>query len=258
MSTPAPPARPALAALAVTAFAALAGCAGGPPLQGPESAAGNDASASSAPFVTIERLPANGSIRADDLLPGHDGIERWRSIDGVLAPEGFEIATAPSSIVAGARATRTADLETAHWVRGPDGSVALDRVDSHPDRTTSLFEPALQLAPASLDAQVDLTATSSMRAVLTARPESERDRGTAHRTLRYDRDERVRWMGEEARVKVVEIAFTAELGSAKVTRTSQQWVLPGEGVIAERWHETLVILKLFTKESGQFAVRERR
>lgn len=224
------------------------GCASGTSLAG-------DPPAAAPTFETIRPLPAEGSVSAADLVPGHDGVEEWLSVEGLLAPNGFELTTAPSSILAGAASTRTADLETAHWRVAADGSITLERVDSHPDATASLFEPALLIAPASLKAGAEVRAESAMRAVRLPKATSERDRGTARRTVRYARDETVRWRGVEHRMKVIEVAFTADLSAAQVERTSELWVLPGLGVVAERWRERLVILKLFPKESGQFAIR---
>jgi hypothetical protein len=47
----------------------------------------------------------------------------------------------------------------------------------------------------------------------------------------------------------------AELGSARAERVSELWVIPGEGTVAERWNETLTILRVFDKRSMQSAAR---
>jgi hypothetical protein len=220
-----------------------------------DSALVNDPVPSAPRFESIRQLPADGAVSAADLVPGHDGVEVWVSVEGLLAPNEFDLTTTESAILAGTTSTRTADLETAHWRVAADGSISLERVDSHPDATASLFDPPLLIAPASLTCGADVHAESLMRAVRLPKATSERDRGLARRTVRYARDEDVRWRGEEHRMKVIEVTFTADLSAAQVERKSELWVLPGLGIVAERWRERLVILKLFPKESGQFAYR---
>jgi hypothetical protein len=210
----------------------------------------------SSAFATLERLDASGAVDASDLVPGHAGTEPWRSLEGLLAPDAYDVVTDASPLGAGATATRTADLKTAHWMVTDDGSLVLERVDSHPDGAASIFTPPLLLSPASLAAGAEATAESPMRVVQISNPASERDRGTATRTVRYTRDEKVRWRGETHRAKVIEVTFVADLSTARAERFAEQWVLPGKGVIAERWRETLTILKVFTKKSDQFAYRE--
>ncbi len=200
-------------------------------------------------------LPAEGSVAGADLLPGREGKESWTSKEGLLAPGTFEVTTVADG-AAGRHATRTADLETARWSVTDRGEVVMHSVDSHPDKTSSLFDPPLLLAPASLAAGEERTVESSMRAVFTATPDRERDHGHATRTVRYDRDESIRWRGEQHRAKVVTVRFRGELGTATADRTSELWVIPGTGIVAERWTETLTILKVFTKKSSQFAFRE--
>lgn len=220
----------------------------------------------SAGFATLAELPATGSVEATDLRPGPQpgpkpapepasaqAAETWVAVSGLLSPETFEIVTETDE--ADLMRTRTADLETAHWSVQADGSLVLHAVDSHPDETTSRFDPPLLLAPAQLPAGESVTAKTAMRAVFTATPKRERDRGTATRTVRYARDEEISWRGSTHRAKVVEVRFTGALGSATAERTAELWVIPGEGIVAERWKETLTILKVFPKRSEQFSYR---
>lgn len=207
--------------------------------------------------ATLGALPAEGEVAGADLVPGRDGKEPWTSKEGLLAPGEFVVTTAADAgATAGRRSTRTADLETAHWSLTEAGDVVLHSVDSHPDKTSSLFDPPLLLAPASLSAGEERTVTASMRAVFTATPDKERDHGTATRTVRYDRDEEILWRGERHRAKVVTVHFLGQLGTATADRTSELWVIPGTGIVEERWSESLTILKVFTKKSSQFAARQ--
>jgi hypothetical protein len=255
------------AALALTAFLAGASCTTTGPTahdpqpapQSPPQTAQSDASQSLLPFESLERLPAEGSLEARDLLPGPaiGSSDTWIALDGLLAPNEFlvrSVAAAESTAPSRVR-TRTADLKVMEWSIAEDGSVLLHAVDSLADRTTSLFEPPLLVAPPTLAAGEERSVESAMRAVLTATPGRERDRGTGRRTLRYDRDEWVRWRGERRRAKVAVVRFVAELGSARAERVSELWVIPGEGTVAERWNETLTILRVFDKRSMQSAAR---
>jgi hypothetical protein len=215
-----------------------------------------------APFSLLERLPAEGLLEARDLAPGPAaGAEQeWTAIEGLLAPEPFWVRSAAAGKGEGDRLanrirTRTADLKVMEWSIADDGSVLLHAVDSLPDRTTSLFEPALLIAPPKLEAGEERSSNSAMRAVLTATPARERDRGNGERSIRYDRDELLHWRGATHRAKVAVVRFVADLGSARAERVTEIWVIPGEGVVAERWNETLTILRVFDKRSMQFAAR---
>lgn len=248
-------ARPLAATLLLFGGAALGGCAttttvdASPDANGPVIGPAKDG------FESLGELAAEGTVAAKDLRPAAEPEEAWVALDGELAPDAFTLVTAPSASVDGTTATRTADLETAHWSITEAGDLVMHAVDSHPDRTTSLFDPPLLLAPASLAAGEERSTSVAMRAVYTATPKKERDRGTARRTVRYARDEEIRWRGATHRAKVVTVHFEGDLGSAKATRDSELWVIPEVGVVAERWKETLVILKVFTKRSNQFAYR---
>ncbi len=211
-----------------------------------------------APFALLERLPAEGTLAARDLLPGPaaGSEEEWLALEGLLAPNAFRVRSASAASPHADRIrTRSADIRVMEWSVEADGTVLLHAVDSLPDKTTSLFEPPLLIAPPSLAAGEERSVTSAMRAVLTATPGRERDRGTGTRTIRYDRDEMVRWRGATHRAKVAQVRFVADLGSARAERLTELWVVPGEGVVSERWNETLTILKVFDKRSMQHATR---
>ena len=200
--------------------------------------------------------PASGTVEAADLLPGHEGTERWRAVEGLLAPGEFDVSTVAEAGNGSRSATKTADLETATWSRAADGSLVLEQVDSHPDKARSIFTPPLLLAPPSLAADADEAVESAMRVVSLPAGTAERDKGKGRRTVRYGRDETIEWRGQPTQAKVVEVHFVATLGSAKADRRSELFVVPGEGIVAERWSETLTILKVFEKKSSQTAVRE--
>jgi hypothetical protein len=248
-------ARPFAATLLLVGVAVLGGCATVTTVDASTDTSAPAIEPATDGFESLRALAAEGSVAATDLRPAADPDEAWVALDGELAPDAFTLVTAPSTSVAGVTATRTADLDTAHWSITDAGDVVMHAVDSHPDRTTSLFDPPLLLAPASLAAGEERSTSVAMRAVYTATPKKERDRGTARRTVRYARDEEIRWRGATHRAKVVTVHFEGDLGSAKATRESELWVIPEVGVVAERWKETLVILKVFTKRSHQFAYR---
>ncbi|MDZ4753218.1 MAG: hypothetical protein SGJ11_01820 [Phycisphaerae bacterium] len=236
----------------VAVVGGAAGCTTHRAAEGVHSATNSRAIAT---FGAGVEMPATGSVTSEDLVPGRDQ-SRWTAVDGLLAPGSFHVITQPSQQPGVSFTTATADLETAHWSYREDGSVALVAVDSHPDNATSVFDPPLLLAPRQLNADDEIRSEARMKVVGISNPASVRDRGTGTRTVRYVRDEEAVWRGAPTRAKVVEVEFVATLGTAKAERHSTLWIVPGEGVVAERWSETITILKLFTKKNSQFAIRE--
>ncbi len=206
------------------------------------------------------RIPAEGDVKAEDLVPGHAGEEVWNDVASSGSPRAFTLVTTPSTRSGATSATLAATaesgLETMLWSVSADGAVLLHAVDSHPDGATSLFDPPLLLAPIALAAGTEVSVESRMKIVGIANPDWQRDKGVGSRTVRYDHDEQIAWRGVSRRAKVVEVHFVAALGSAKADKTSTLWVVPGEGIVAERWQEKITILKVFTKSSEQFVVRE--
>jgi hypothetical protein len=223
----------------------LAGCAGRPV---PATTEANSFS------LIGDRLPAEGTIVARELAPGHEGVERWSPLSGTFGTDEFDVSTQREGE---GFSTCTSDLETTHWRVDNGGGIVTDRIDSHPDGAATLFEPALTLSPNELSPNVEYTSTAAMRVVRLSNLKSERDRGEATRRVRYAADQLVDWEGRRVRAKVVEVHFTADLKTARAERRSELWLVPDEGIIAERWNETIVILKVFSKHSDQFAARRR-
>jgi hypothetical protein len=245
----------ALSAAAATALLVV-GCAGPgtmpvttlPPAAPP-------AAEPAAPFVEGAILPAQGSVRGEDLSPTRSPEERRLVVAGDRIGSTLVTTTAASDAYGGTQRSVTPDVETVYWRLGDDGSVGLLAVDAQADRTTSVFAEPLLLAPPELAAGDARTVEVPMRAVFTERPASERDRGTGTRSVRYAHDQMISLAGREIRAKTVEVEFTADLRTAKAVKRSTLWVVPGEGIVAERWERRLVILAVIEQRSGQTLVR---
>jgi hypothetical protein len=223
---------PALAALAVLAVAALApaGCA-----SRPESAAA--AVTVDAPLlVTGREFPAEGSIAADEAFPlGLAEIE-WLAAPAPATrrseAKAVRVTTSASTDHGGAIAREIPGESTEFLSAGPEG-VDLHAVLSPGDAALSRFATPLRLLPSSLAAGAD---SSNLR--------RRKDRGTGERVARYARDVEVTVGGRTYRAQVLESSFTALLGSAKATRTTELLVVPGLGPVAERWTREVVVLGL--------------
>ena len=179
----------------------------------------------------------------------------WRAHEGRNAGKDFDVISNPAEIASATTATQAGDWETSYSSVAADGSVYLHAVDSHPDNARSLFDPPLLLAPSTLAAIDEVKVNSAMLVVTLPAATAERASGTGSRTVRYVGDETISVDGKPRVAKVVEIEFIAELTTARVVRQSTLWVLPGEGVVAEEWNETLTILKLFPSKSRQTSTR---
>jgi hypothetical protein len=228
----------ALLVAGIGALAALGGCASTP------------ASAPAAQASETELAPIPGSL----LVPGPEGTVRWRSLEGLGAGKEYDVTTTATAVEGATFATRTADLEIAYWSIDDTAGVRLHAVDSLGDRARSVFSPPLVIAPATLGAD-GCNAESAMRVLNLPKATAERERGTGTRTLRSVRDETVTVDGVPTTARVVETTFRAALGAASAERTATIWVTKDLGMVAESWRETIIVLKVFPKETHQVTVR---
>ena len=237
------PALPALAALAVLAVAALApaGCA-----SRPESAAA--AVTVDAPLlVTGREFPAEGSIAADEAFPlGLAEIE-WLAAPAPATPrseaKAVRVTTSASTDHGGAIAREIPGESTEFLSAGPEG-VDLHAVLSPGDAALSRFATPLRLLLSSLAAGAEHRSSAAMEVVDSSDLRRRKDRGTGERVARYARDVEVTVGGRTYRAQVLESSFTALLGSAKATRTTELLVVRGLGPVAERWTREVVVLGL--------------
>ena len=130
-----------------------------------------------------------------------------------------------------------------------EGGFALLEVETPEEDSRSLFA-GLPFAPRALAPGAASEGSSPMRVVRISNG-SSRAKGRAERSARIRGAATVELAGERLESIVVEVSFSANLDAARVRRTSELFVVPGRGVVAERWNERLVVLGLFPRSSGE-------
>ena len=84
---------------------------------------------------------------------------------------------------------------------------------------------------------------------------SPRARGNATRTIRLVGEAEIKVCGQPLHASVVEIVFEATLTLATARRTTELFLVDGQGIMAERWHERVMMLGLVPRESDEIIVR---
>lgn len=241
-----------LVVLFVTALAHV-GCA-----SKPEPAA-HAANVDAPLLVTGREFPAEGSIAADDAFPLAPDEIAWLAAPAPATPRGEAKAvrvTTSASNDHGASIAREIPGESTEFLStGPEG-IDLHAVLSPGDAALSRFATPLRLVPPSLAAGTEHHASAAMEVVDSSDPRRRKDRGTGERVARYVRDVEVTVGGRTYRARVLDSTFTARLGSAKATRTTELLVVPGLGPVAERWTREVVVLGLVRSVREGVRVRD--
>lgn len=208
----------------------------------------------SRPYLEIlEEKPPTGSVTAAELHVLHDGNWTYHVIEG----DG-----AGSTITHERRkATRFnaqwSDFEqpsrTQFWQEDSDGTIRMTATIAHSDKAISLFEPPLILAYADLPAGEKRETETPMRVVAESNLKTQRESGTASRTIEYTALIKLRTPLGEFTAKRVEVRFLADLKFADAEKTTTMYVVPELGVIAEERSETITIL-LAQRKSRQTLV----
>jgi len=209
------------------------------------------------PIVEILGSAQPGVIAAQDLAPRSIGPTRWQRVDAQWRPTDKSPATVAATPVDGdAREwlvdgiDGTVDMIAFH----SDGSLHLLRTDSLQDDARTLFDPPLLLAPSVIRGDGDINSDASMR-VDSLSTQRQRDRGSAHRTMRVLRGERIRTPIGEWNATIVESVFTATLDMAVATHRTTLWIVPGIGPVMERWEASVKVLGLPVPRDRGTAVR---
>lgn len=226
--------------LAVAVLLTIAGCAGTPP-EAPDATADR-------PLLSIgPDRPAEGSIAATDAFPLAPAAGRWLSARGTdpkaIEAIPVEVTVGPTDLH-GATVARDVPGEAVEFLSdSPDGPL-LHAVLSPSDSALSLFATPLRLLPPSLAAGAEHHASAAMDVVDAGAHARPKDRGTGERIARYGRDAEITIAGRSLRAKVLESTFTARLRNATATRTTELFVVPGIGPVAERWTREVLVFGL--------------
>ena len=230
----------ALAVLAVVALAPF-GCASGP------DAALPVANVDAPLLVTGREFPPEGAIEADEAFPLAPGGSGWLTAPVAATPRGEATPvriTTTASNDHGASVAREFSGESTEFLSAGPGGIDLHAVLSPGDAALSRFATPLRLLPPSLAAGSEHRSSAAMEVVDSSDPRRRKDRGTGERVARYARDVEVTVGGRTYRARVLDSTFTARLGSATATRTTELLVVPGLGPVAERWTREVVVLGL--------------
>ncbi|MBI1304634.1 MAG: hypothetical protein GC172_12750 [Phycisphaera sp.] len=243
------------------ALLAASGCATG---RGIATTPDGDAQAMRAPeaappsFTVLAFLPFDEApvptLRADDFLAASRAPREIAVVDGPRSGERRTV-----SVVAADDGTLRleeagdAGVERSVLRRRADGGLTLLSVDTPSEDSRSVFEAGLTYAPEELVPGATVESASPMRVFLLS-TQRERSTGRAKRSMRIAGTARVDLSGEELEVTVVETEFTARLDAARAERRATLYIVPGEGVVAERWEERIVVMGIFPRTSAETTV----
>lgn len=146
-----------------------------------------------------------------------------------------------------------AGLERSVLRRRADGGYTLLSVDTPSEDSRSDFAEGLEFARPALAAGEASESASPMRVTLLSSGR-ERAKGSSTRAQRITGSAEIDLSGERLVATVVETVFVADLDSATARRESQLFVVPGRGVVAERWREKVTVLGIFPKVTEETVV----
>jgi hypothetical protein len=137
--------------------------------------------------------------------------------------------------------------------RRADGGYTLLSVDTPGENSRSEFAEGLEFARPALAAGEVSESASPMRVTLLSSGK-ERAKGSSTRTQRIAGSADIDLCGERLVATIVETVFVADLDSATARRESQLFVVPGRGIVAERWREKVTVLGIFPKVTEETVV----
>jgi hypothetical protein len=195
-----------------------------------------------APVAAADLVGRVGDARTLEVVAGRETGERRtqrvvRGDDGTVVIE---------------ESTR-AGLERSVLRPRDDGGYTLLSVDTPAEDSRSAFERGLEFARPSLAAGEASESASPMRVTLLSSGK-ERAKGSSTRTQRVVGSADIDLCGERLVATVVETVFVADLDAAKARRESQLFVVPGRGIVAERWREKVTVLGIFPKTTEETVV----
>lgn len=232
------------------AVAPLAGCASTPLV--PDDAQRPATFTVLARHSADERTPA--AVAAADLV-GREGETRTLAVIAGREPGERRIqrvAAQQDGTVAIEESTR-AGLERSVLRRRADGGHMLLSVDTPSEDSRSVFADGLEFARPSL-ARGEVSQSASPMRVTLLSSGKPRAKGSATRTQRISGSADIEVCGERLVATVVETVFVAELDAAVARRESELFVVPGRGIVAERWREKVTVLGIFPKTTEETVV----
>ena len=230
---------------------AIAGCASSPAL---------DQASPSMLFTVVAMRPATQPIPAETIIALDAGHCRFAVLDQDGQISNSILITRSATTEHGATtAVADGDARIEFLKHEDDGSIALTAVIDRKDNALTLFNPALVVAPATLQPGETFVSEAAMRVVALDNPTKQREKGSARRTLTYAADGRVRTPAGEFETARLEIHFTADLRFADADERTTLYVSrdPADGgTLVQQSREKITILGAFPRESARTLVRE--
>ena len=215
--------------------------------QAPQAPQGNGA------FLEVlsERAPsADAHVQSQVLEPTRPTVERWATV-GEGAP--FEIRASVTGSEGNERWTRTEPAATRVLARTAADEVTLiEQTDSSDGATTRFLQPLI-LAPADLRVGEECTSTS---VVLTLRGDAiDNDGGRAQRSMKLASEDRIRTPLGECDASRIDSVFTMKVPFASMRRETSIWVRAGDGPVAIRSVEKILVMGVVPRNRSETRVR---
>lgn len=142
-------------------------------------------------------------------------------------------------------------LREMRLVRTEAGGLAISEEVNHTEGVRVEFTPPMYVLPAELPIGGEQCVYEDIHMVV--RPIDQPDRVKAQGTVRhvvcYEADETLRTPAGEYKAHRVMSRFEADLGASKIENVSDQWYVPGIGLVAERRHEQTRALGLLIRNN---------
>ena len=202
------------------------------------------------PFEVLSTAdaPSGTTVAAAELEPAAVGAATWEDVDTGAR---FEVRTEAAAVPACTVRIDPADERTLR--RAADGAVSLVSQRDRSDGAVTAFDPPLELAPAALAAGAERHAES--RAVVTRRAGGSSDGGSATRTVRLAAVDRVRTPLGTFDAPRVDARFELDVPFARLTRQTSTWIRPGDGPVAVRSEERILVMGIVPRQRRSIRVR---
>ena len=202
------------------------------------------------PFEVLSTAdaPAGTTVAAAELEPVAVGRATWEDVESGAR---FEVRTEAAAIPACTVRTDPADERTLR--RATDGAVALVSQRDRADGAVTAFDPPLELAPPALAAGAERRVES--RATVTRRAGGSSDGGRATRIARLAAVDRVRTPLGTFDAPRIDVRFELDVPFARLTRQTSTWVRPGDGPVAVRSEERVLVMGIVPRERRSIRVR---
>ena len=201
--------------------------------------------------VLSERTPqTDAQVLSSNVEPTRATIERWGVVGEATA---FEVRMSVTGNEDNERWTRSEPSATRVMARSKTDEVTLiEQTDSSDGSTTRFLQP-LVLAPAVLRAGEECTSTS---VVVTVRGDAvDNEGGRAQRSMNLASEDRIRTPLGECNALRIDSVFTMKVPFASMRRETSTWIRPGDGPVAIRSVEKILVMGVVPRNRSETRVR---